>query len=356
MAKKNSITLYKKALNELTSPGKQKPVYYFCGEESFFLSKLQDAAEKLMPDEHKDFNFDLFYARDKSPEQVLGVARSFPMMAEQRIMIVRDFLSLNIESYNQTGSGGGLDDFLPYIKQPNPSSLLVLFDEKKPHGSSKLGKALKKNKNVGFFEFKEVKDYLLPDWVIDWTSEHHDKNIDPEAAQVLTQLAGNSLQVLSTEIDKVCTFVDTSERVSKKDVKKITGSYREYSVFELKDALFAKDLEKSLFIAEQMLHSNNSHTGEIIRSVGFFYNVFANIWQIRRLTSKGYSKKKVQNALGINNSWYFNKLWEDASAYNLHELPRIFEVLLDADSAAKGFSKMDSTSIMLLMIKRIINA
>lgn len=356
MAKKNSITLYNKALNKLTSSGKQKPVYYFCGEESFFLSKLQDAAEKLMPAEHKDFNFDLFYARDKSPEQVLGVARSFPMMAEQRIVIVRDFLSLNVTSYNQTGSGGGLDDFLPYLKQPNPSTLLLLFDEKKPHGGSKLGKALKKNDKVGFFEFKEVKDYLLPDWVIDWTREHHDKNIEPEAAQMLAQLAGNSLQVLSKEIDKVCTFVDTSERVSKIDVKKIIGSYREYSVFELKDALFAKDLEKSLFIAEQMLHSNTSHSGEVIRSVGFFYNVFANIWQISRLTNKNQSKKQVQNTLGISNNWYFNNLWKDASAFKLHDMPRIFEILLDADSAAKGFSKMDPTSIMFLMIKRIINS
>jgi DNA polymerase-3 subunit delta len=353
---KNSIKLYKKALNELTSAGKQKPIYYFCGEENFFLSKLQDAAEKLMPPEHKDFNFDLIYAREKSPEQVLEVVRSFPMMAEQRMVIVRDFLSLNISSYNQTGSGGGLDDFLPYLEQPNPSTLLLLFDEKKPHGSSKLGKALKKNDKAGFFEFKEVKDYLLPDWVIDWTREHHSKEIDPEAAQMLAQLAGNSLQLLSKEIDKVCTFVDTSDRVSKKDVKKIIGSYREYSVFELKDAVFARDLEQSLFITEQMLHNNTSHTGEIIRTVGFFYNVFANIWQIRRLTSQGKSKKDVQNALSISSSWYFNKLWKDASAFKLKELPRVFETLLDADSAAKGFSKIDPTSIMLLMIKRIIKA
>jgi DNA polymerase-3 subunit delta len=170
--------LYKKALGEITTPKRQKPIYYFCGDEDFFLSKLQDAAEKLMPPEHKDFNFDLIYGRDKSPEQVLAVVRSFPMMAEQRIVIIRDFLSLNIESYNRTGFGGGLDDFLPYFEQPNPSTLLILIDNKKPSGRTKLGKALKKNKNVGFYEFEEVKDYLLPDWVIDWTREHHQKKIE----------------------------------------------------------------------------------------------------------------------------------------------------------------------------------
>lgn len=352
---KSSIQLYKQALGELTSPDKQKPIYYFCGEEDFFLFKLQKAAEDLMPPEHKDFNFDLIYARDKSPEQVLGIVRSFPMMAEQRIVIVRDFLSLNVDSYHRTGSGGGLDDFLPYFGQPNPSTLLILFDEKKPHGGTKLGKTLKKNDNVGFFEFEKVKDYLLPDWVIDWTREHYQKKIDPEAAQVLAQLVGNSLQLLSTEIDKVCTFVDTSDKVTKADIKKIIGSYREYSVFELKDALFEKDIEQCLFITEQMLQHSKTDTGQVIGTVGFFYSVFVNIWQIRRLGSQGNSKKQVQNALGINNNWYFNKLWQDASAFRLSDMPRIFEALLDADSASKGFSTLDPSTILVLMIKRIIN-
>jgi DNA polymerase-3 subunit delta len=355
LPKKNSIQRYQEALDELTSPDKQKLVYYFCGKENFFLSRLQKAAKDQMPPEHKDFNFDLIYGRDKSPEEVLGIVQSFPMMAEKRIVIVRDFLSLNISSYNQTGTGGGLDAFLPYFKQPTPSTLLVLFDEKKPSGRTKLGKALKKNKQVGFYEFKEVKDYLLPDWIIEWAKTYHQKKMDPQAAQILAQLAGSNLQILSTEINKVCTFVDDTERVTMADIKKTTGSYREYSVFELKDALFAKDMEQSLFISEQMLQHSTTDTGEVIRSVGFFYSVFSNVWQIRRLTTQDKSKKQVQNILGISSSWYFNKLWKDASAFELSDMPRIFEALLDADSAAKGFSKMDSATILLLMIRRIIN-
>jgi DNA polymerase-3 subunit delta len=83
--------------------------------------------------------------------------------------------------------------------------------------------------------------------------------------------------------------------------------------------------------------------------------VFSNIWKIRRLAGQGNTKKQVQNTLGISNNWYFNKLWQDASAFKLAEMPRIFEALLDADRASKGFSTMDPSTILLLMIKRIIN-
>src|SRR5699024_7268514 len=157
---------------------------------NFFLSRLQNIAESLIAPEHKDFNLDVIYARDKSPEQVLSIAKSFPMMAEKRLVIVRDFLSLNIKSYNRTGSGGGLDLFLPYFENPNPATLLVLIDDKKPHGNSKLGRAIKKSKHAGLFQFKEVKDYLLVDWVVDWTKARHNKQINPQAAQIIEKMDG----------------------------------------------------------------------------------------------------------------------------------------------------------------------
>lgn len=354
MAKKTSIERYNEALAELKSKDR-KPIYFFCGEEEFFLDRLQKAAESLMPPEHKDFNFDLLYGRDTTPEKVLSIIRSYPMMAEQRIVIVRDFLSLNVSSYHVSGSGGGLDVILPYLEQPNPTTLLVLIDSKKPAGNTKLGKICKRSKHIRLYNFDEVPDYRLPDWIIEWVEHHHDRKIEPAAAQMLAQFVGSNLQLLSTEIDKVCTFVDIFDTINESHIKKIIGLYREYTAFELKDSLVSKDLEGALYIAEQMLQHSKGNTGEIIRSVGFFYNVFSNIWQIKRLASSGNTKKQVQKTLGISNNWYFNKLWQEASQYHLSEMPRVFEALLDADRAAKGFSTMDPATILLLMIKRIIN-
>lgn len=354
MPKKTSIELYSEILEELKS-GDRKPIYFFYGDEKFFLDKLQDVVEGLIPEDQKDFNFDLLYGREVTPEKVLSIIRSFPMMADQRIVILRDFKELSGYGVNAEGYEGDVNDLIPYIEQPNPNTLFVIIDTKKPHGRSKIGRAFKKSKNAGFYEFEEVPDYRLPDWIIAWIQKHHNKKIEPPAAQMLAQYVGNSLQLLSTEIDKVCTFVDTSETITESDIKKIIGLYREYSVFELKDAIISRELDESLFIAEQMLQHSKANTGEIIRSVGFFYNMFSNIWQIRRLSAEGNTKKQVQNTLGINNNWYFNKLWKEASTFELSEMPRVFEALLDADRASKGFSTMDPTTILLLMIKRIIN-
>ncbi len=347
--KQNSSDIFHQVKQEIGS-GNLKPVYYLYGDEEFYLDQLLDSFSNLLPTNEKDFNFDLLYGQDVTPAQVLGIARSFPMMAERRVLIVRNFL--------QTGKGaageGEMNDFISYFENPNPSCLVVLFDNGKPAGNTKIGKAISKNANVGFHQFESMPDYLIPEWVINWVQSHHKKNINPGAAQLLAQFVGNNLQLLSTEIDKVCTFVDTSDTVSEAEVKKIIGSYREYTAIELKEAVIKRDLDKALYISEQMLQHSKTDTGELIRLVGFFYSVFVNIWQIRRLADRGNAKQAVQAGLGISNSWYFNKLWDDASNFRYSDMPRVFEALLDADKSIKGFSTLDSTSILFLLVKRMI--
>lgn len=346
MAKSTSIDTFKELLRELRQGKEIKPIYYLYGEETFFIDLIQEEIEKLIPADQKDFNFDLLYGSDVSPAQVLGIARSFPMMAERRVVIVRDFLKLG-----ENTDDGNLNDFAAYADQPNPATVLCLIDSKYPDKRTALGKTLKK---AGVHEFDALPPYKLPEWVIDWTRHSHNKTMEPEAARILSEMAGQDLTLLSTEIDKVCTFVDTSDRITTDDIKKTSGSYRDYSVIELKNAVLNRNLEQALGIAEQMLLKNNYSAGEVIKTVGFFYNVFGNIWQICRLTGKGLTKDEVQSQLGMKGNYFFNAQWAEASRFSLAEMPGIFEALLDADSAAKGFSTLDTSTIFLLLIKRII--
>lgn len=358
--KKTSLDIYKELLEELKS-GDIKPVYYWFGEEIFFIDRLQEAVEKHVPVQAQDFNFDIVYGREHNPNDVLDICRSYPMMSDRRVVIVRDFHQLyqtpsnKEEQENESSSGaeGNLSDFIPYFEQPNPNTLLILTDVKAPDGRSKLGKTLKKSKQIGFYEFKPIPDYKLADWVIDWANLHYGKTIKPDAAELLTQHVGNSLLLLSTELDKLCTYRKEEQELSIEDVKKIIGLYRQYTVFELKDAVMRRDLERSWFIAEQMLQHSRSEVGEVIKTIGFFYKLFSNVWQINYLRSKGKNKQQVGEKLGLK-GYYFENLWKEASQFHNTELPRIFEALLDADRAAKGFTTMDPTMVYLFLLRRMI--
>lgn len=349
--RKSSIETYREAVRTIRREEGVPPVLFFFGEETFFLDLLQDEITSLMPEPERDFNFDLFYGSDIQPERILTVCRSYPMMSERRIVVVREFGKLR-----SSEEGGSPQDFVPYLERPNPATLLLLLDEKKPDKRTRLGKLLSnpKHEHVYSAAFDKLPDYRLPEWVEGWVSHRFKKSIEPRAVQMLIHLAGNRLRLLSTELEKVCTFVDGRERVTAEDVTAVTGSYREYSAIELKESIFARDLGRSLEIVEQMLQQRTSDTGEVIRTVGFFYSVFGNIWQILRLREKGLDKSRISKELGISGGWYFDQLWKDASAFRLSEMPVVFEALLDADRACKGFSTLDSSTILLLMVRRMI--
>ena len=350
MAKSKSLQTFRSLYKEIKNGKNLLPVYYLHGEEMFFIDLIQEEIEKLVPDSQKDFNFDLIYGAESNPERVLSIASSFPMMADRRVVIVRDFLKLADDT-----DEGQLNDFIPYLNNPNPSTLLCLIDKGFPDKRTKLAKAfISNNKGPKHFEFEPLDDEQLPEWIMDWAKHSHRKKIRADAALTLAQLVGKNMQVLSTEIEKLCTFVDTNQDVGIEHVKKITESYREYSVIELKDAVLNRDLDKSLQIAVQMLQRSNNSTGEVLKTVGFFYSVFGNIWKICRLREKGLNRQQVQNQLAIRSSYFFNIQWQEASQFRLAEMPGIFEALLDADRAAKGFSTLDTPSILLLLIKRII--
>jgi DNA polymerase III subunit delta len=94
MAKRSSsLSDLQSFLEELRSPD-IKPVYAFFGEETFFLDRLQDAAIAVIPEEARDFNLDVLYGDEVKVDKVITMCRSYPMMAERRAVIVRDFMKM----------------------------------------------------------------------------------------------------------------------------------------------------------------------------------------------------------------------------------------------------------------------
>lgn len=350
--KGQTLQTFRHLFKEIKSRQFNKPVYYLHGDEVFLIDLIQNEIEKLIPPGEKDFNFDLLYAGETTPDKVLNIAGSYPMMAERRIVIVRDFLR-----FDDPPDGNRSIEFLDYLKKPNPSTTLCIIDRKFPDKRRELGKYINSKEaggHIGIFDFSSIPESELTDWVINWVEYTHNRKISVNAAHILSHLVGQDLKLLSAEIEKLCTFVDSKELIDESHVKKITESYREYNVFELKEAVISRNLDKSLMIAEQMLHKSNNSTGELFKTVGFFYSVFSNIWQICRFREKGLSKAQIQEKIGEKRTYFFNRQFTEASNFHLSEMSNIFEALLDTDRSLKGFSTLDNPTIFFLLIKRIV--
>ncbi|MDG5766621.1 DNA polymerase III subunit delta [Balneolales bacterium ANBcel1] len=368
MAKPSSLEHYKNLLKELQGP-ELKPVYGFFGEESFFLDRLQDAAESVVPDEARDFNLDILYGEEFTLDKLIGICRSYPMMAERRVVIVRDFMKLfardsagkseqedspDAPGQESLSTGGGSpDDLVAYLNQPNPTTTLVLVNDKRPAATTKIGKALRKSEKVTVHTFEPVPDYRLQQWITEWARSEHQLGFEDSATQLLAYHVGNNLQQLTVEIEKLSTYRTDQGAITVEDVRQVVGLSREFTMFDFSDALMERNTEKAMFVAHQMIGKADSPAGEVIKMIGFLYTTFGKIWHIQRLSRKGLTPDQIRDHTGINSTFYYKKLAQAGRHYSLASCPHVFETLLDADKAIKGFSKESPEAILLMTVKKL---
>ncbi len=220
------------------------PVYFFFGEEDFLIDEIVDAvvAEGVDP-ATKGFNLDIIHGSETDGKDIVSIASSFPMMAERRVVVVKDFDRVANKELVE-----------PYLEHPSPSTCLVLVAAK-PDTRKKPYPLLKKNSVGG--EFGRLYDNEIPAW-IQRRVTHLRRTITPDAAQLLQAYVGNSLRDVSNQIDKLLIAVGSKPSIELEDVEAVVGVSKEFTIFELTKMVGEKNISRSLEIVERMLDSGES--------------------------------------------------------------------------------------------------
>ncbi len=361
--------------------GKLHPVYVLAGDEVFFTDRIQEELLRHQPEDLRDFNLDILYGTETDVSRVLEAAKSFPMMAERRLVIVREFMAMfpslgafgtetdeeeAKEAEKKPGSDAEKDigkevsgsenvaRLMAYLQNPNPQTILILRDAKTPGGNTLFGKALQKSPHGVFLKFDAVPESELSDWIEEFALLTHGTTMEPEAARLMAQRMGPHMQLVSSELDKLCTQNRTGEKITAAQIREKIPVSREFSVFELKEAVLRRETDRAYYVAERLLHQGVSDVGETFKTISFFYNTFSNLWVYQRQTAKGLSPDEIQSILGMRGGFFY--LQKDAKLFRPKQWADVFEALHDADRAVKGYSKLGADVILMMMLKRIMNA
>lgn len=96
--------------------GNIKPIYFFMGEEPYYIDKLTEFIEdNVLTEDEKGFNQMVLYGRDTSVEEVVSNAKRYPMMAERQVVIVKEAQELSRT----------IEKLVAYVENPQPTTVLV---------------------------------------------------------------------------------------------------------------------------------------------------------------------------------------------------------------------------------------
>ena len=324
-------------IDDLRSDLKRKkfsPVYLFHGEEDFLADEAIELiiASSLTP-EQRGFNLDVVYGSDADARDIVSHASSFPLMAERRVVVVRDVDKL-----------GNKEILSTYIEQPAPMSSLVLQSakldlRKKPYVTVK--------RSGMVIRFDPIRDYQIGSW-IGARAKDQGWEIDPEAVKMLAAYVGTSLREIQNELDKLYIFLGQKRKIVADDIRAVVGVSKEYNIFELQNAIGAKNLTVAMEILTRMLDAGESPVLVVVMLTRFF----TTLWKLHELRRRGVSGGELAGAIGVNP--YFVKDYLEASGnYPLPRVERAFETLLAADEEIKS-SSQDSIQIMQSMLVRLM--
>src|SRR5579863_9187581 len=248
-------------VNDLESR-KLRSAYVFVGDEAFFRKRFRDAIlQHLVPAELRDFSIFDFDLAENDLAEVLDRARTPSLMAPFQVFFVRGVKNL----FGRGSNEDKLAAIEDYCKNPNPDALLVFVADhiSIPADVRRMEMQDKERyqriretmgQYCGIVELARVEEGEAVRWISDFcASRDLPVKIDPDGARELVDALGGDMMMISNELEKLMLYVGARNRITLGDVETMVLAAKQRSLYELTDAISARDRGRALEMLDAIL-------------------------------------------------------------------------------------------------------
>jgi DNA polymerase-3 subunit delta len=314
--------------------GHLEPFYLFFGPDEFMLEKVLDKVrEDFIPESARDFNMEICYGGETGPADILNRAQSMPLMAKNRLIIVR-----RVEEFK----ADQIDIFLPYLDDPSPTTCLIFISSKTDFKRKFYKKIRSLGRSVNFAELSEAQ---ITPW-IKQTAKGLGLNMDGHACSYLHQVVGSGLRDIYAELVKLQLRYGNS-KVGEAEIRELAISSRIYSIFELMNSISIKDSKGAIEILGRFLEEEDKRSAPL-QIIGMLNRQMRLLWQAKTIALKGGDSRDAAKKLGLvpfsaGNFMKQSKHWSE------DELEKSFALLYEADHLLKSGSRPKPVMENLIM-------
>ena len=299
------------------------PVYFLSGEEPFYIDMISDYIEdNVLTEEEKGFNQTVFYGRDTEVTTIIESSRRFPMMANQQVIIVKEAQDIK-----------KIEELKAYVEKPLKSTILVLnYKYKKIDKRTAFAKAVKSNGVL--FESARMYENKVPKWIEEYLADSG-FSITPQASVMLSEYLGTSLSKIANELKKLVIALPSKTRITPEHIEKNIGISKDYNIFELQNALGAKNILKANRIINHF--GANPKSNPIQRTVVSLHTFFSKLFMLHFLKDK--SENGVAASLGVH-PFFAKDYIAAARRYGPPKIYEIIGILREYDMKSKGYGNV----------------
>ncbi len=325
-------------LKQQIKQGEFLPAYFFSGEETFLCQHYaEEIAKKSVPAESTDFNLFRFNGREDQLDLILETCEAFPLMAERKCVLVCD---LDPEALRADDT----KKLKAYLQDPPAYTTLVFWYDSVQIGSKKTAKQksvfelVKKCGGAAEFARKDAASLVR---LLVGAAKARGKTLPPAVAGRLVELAGDDLQLLQSEIEKLCAY-SRGEEITVDDVDAVASHTLDASVFDIAKAILRKDSARAFSLLDELFLQK----AEPVVIFGVLCNAFADIYRAKVCLDEGQpAESAAQYYQYRGREFRLRNAARDAKALTAAQIETCLNVLDEADGMLKASAVDNHTAL-----------
>ena len=248
--------------------GPLRPGYVLVGDEAYLYDRCRGAMLEALVDSQggvqmRDFSLAEIDLAETSIFEALDRAQTPSLMAPFQVLFLRNVKTLY-------GRGAKKDEFAAldaYGRSPNPQALLV-FVADHLHLPADLRRMDMQDKEryerlretlgewCGMVELVRVDESDAMRWLVA-EAEMRGSALDQDAARELADALGADLMLMASELEKLLLYTRERRSISLGDVETMVLGAKQRSLYELTDAISAKDRPRALALLQGLLNASD---------------------------------------------------------------------------------------------------
>lgn len=312
--------------------GQLKNVYLLYGTEDYLKRQYRDKLKHALVEPDDTMNFSAYEGKDINPKELIDLSETLPFFKEKRMILVE----------NSGFFKNSCDDLAEYMSQV-PESTCFVFVEEEVDKRSKLFKAASRAGSA--VEFETPKEDMLVRWILG-RIQREGKKITQSVMQLFLSKTGSDMENIDKELEKlICYTLDKTE-ISAADVEAICTGQTENKIFEMIDAISAKNQKKALDLYYDLLALKEAP----MRILFLIARQFQNLLLIKSMSAKGYLAVSIAKTAGMP-SFAVQKNLRQAGAFKINQLKEAIEDCGQAEEDVKTGRMADQLAVELLIVK-----
>ncbi len=312
-----------------------RPIYFFFGSDHFTIDQAVKTVVKMVePEISSEFDKETITVKKKdSLIPIMDIASAFPFGSGKKLLIVKNFELIKDKEVLKK-----------YAESPSETTVLVISNYGKI-GTLNKEPFVNLVKHNYMFEASELRRNDLEKWACS-EAKRLGVELNLENSKLLLDVVGEDKSLVAAQLNKFSDFLNGKGEITSEVITQMASETKEYSIFNLQDAIKIGDKAKALDISYNLL-KHNYEPLQIMGMITKLISIIAQSRELRALNSFEASKK-----IGISKYYY-----ESCNRGNFfksdEKLLNASRALLKADLKIKT-TTIDNKTLMTTLITEIL--